>query len=395
MHTKAARRQFAILNFAHILDHYLVLIFPTVALFLTKPWGISYAELLKLGSLGALAYGFSVIPAGWLADKIGRSKMVVVYFFGIGISSVSAGFTQSPTQLTIAICSIGVFAAIYHPVGIAMVYRLSDKPGRYLAWHGISGNLGISIAAVGTTTLAHYWGWQMAFIIPGCITLVAGCVYLITLRAGEPDSLEVSKQDDHKSNAKNLVVIFLCIAVVSICGGLSSNAIINGLPKILTHFDRFQSYSLNHIGSLASGILLLVSLSQFIIGEMLVRVRAEKLLLWVVVIQFVTLLALNVWQHSLILLALILFTTLAQITINDVLIGERSHDSWRSTIYSLKYTVFFLITAVAYWLVAISLEHNGHFTLMYQVLVGVTFISVIFSFCVYWFSQSLKAKNIG
>ncbi len=204
MNSQNITRQFALLNLGHLLNHYLVLIFPTAALFLTKPWGVSYPELLKLGSFGALAYGISVIPAGWLGDKIGRHKMLNIFFIGIGVSAIAAGFTQTPVQLSIALIAIGIFGAIYHPVGIAMVYRLSAKPGRFLAWHGIFGNLGLSMAAICTAALAHYFSWRVAFILPGIIALVIGLVCLFLFDNNKPIAT-AELQTEHDKTPKSVI----------------------------------------------------------------------------------------------------------------------------------------------------------------------------------------------
>ena len=42
---------------------------------------------------------------------------------------------------------LGIFAAIYHPVGMAMLIEASQARGRTLAFNGVCGNLGVSLAA--------------------------------------------------------------------------------------------------------------------------------------------------------------------------------------------------------------------------------------------------------
>ena len=41
-----------------------------------------------------------------------------------------------------------MFAAIYHPVGIAMLVAAPEKMGRALGWNGLWGNLGLAAAAL-------------------------------------------------------------------------------------------------------------------------------------------------------------------------------------------------------------------------------------------------------
>src|SRR5437879_6632137 len=64
----ARRRSIAFLNWAHALDHYVMLIFPTVVIGLQAIYGRSYAELIALSTASFVAFGVFSLPAGWLAD---------------------------------------------------------------------------------------------------------------------------------------------------------------------------------------------------------------------------------------------------------------------------------------------------------------------------------------
>ena len=161
---------FLFLNIGHFLDHLFTLIFATVAaLALTREWDLSYGELLKYATPGFFAFGVFSYPAGWLADKWSREGMMVVFFVGIGLASVATGFAQTPLQVGIGLFVIGVFAAIYHPVGLAMVTQKWKNTGMRLAVNGVWGNLGVASAALITGYLIDNGGWRMAFIIPGAL----------------------------------------------------------------------------------------------------------------------------------------------------------------------------------------------------------------------------------
>src|SRR6185312_2591598 len=51
-------------NFAHAVDHYVMLIFPTVVIGLELVYGRPYAELLALGTASFFAFGIFSLPAG-------------------------------------------------------------------------------------------------------------------------------------------------------------------------------------------------------------------------------------------------------------------------------------------------------------------------------------------
>jgi MFS family permease len=74
--------------------------------------------------------------------------MMLVFFFGIGVSSILVALTRTPWQLAAALALVGAFAAIYHPVGIPMLVQGADRPGRVIGVNGLAGNLGIAAAAL-------------------------------------------------------------------------------------------------------------------------------------------------------------------------------------------------------------------------------------------------------
>ena len=108
--------------------------------------------------------------------------MMGVFFIGIGLSSIATAFAQTPLQVGIGLFAIGVFAAIYHPVGLAMVTQKWKNTGMRLAVNGVWGNLGVASAALITGYLIDNGGWRMAFIVPGVVSIVIGIA--ICLRVG-------------------------------------------------------------------------------------------------------------------------------------------------------------------------------------------------------------------
>src|SRR6266851_4064558 len=82
-------------NFAHAVDHYVMLIFPTVVIGLEAVYGRPYAELLALGTASFFAFGIFSLPAGWLADRWSRRNMMVLFYAGCGLSLLAAGIAPS------------------------------------------------------------------------------------------------------------------------------------------------------------------------------------------------------------------------------------------------------------------------------------------------------------
>ena len=173
------RTYFLLLNIGHFMDHLFTLIFATVAaLALHREWGVGYAALLAYATPGFFAFGLFSLPAGWLADKWSRDGMMCVFFIGIGLASITTGFAQTPLQIGCGLFVIGMFAAIYHPVGLAIVTMRWKNTGMRIASNGVWGNLGVASAALITGYMIDHGGWHMAFILPGIFSIFMGFVYM-------------------------------------------------------------------------------------------------------------------------------------------------------------------------------------------------------------------------
>ena len=176
------RLHFLLLNLGHFLDHLFTLIFATVAaLALHREWGLGYADLLKYATPGFFAFGVFALPAGWLADKWSREGMMSVFFVGIGFASIATAFARTPLEIGIGLFVVGVFAAIYHPVGLAIVVEKWKNTGMRIAVNGVWGNLGVASAALLTGYFIDHGGWRIAFIVPGIVSILIGIAYTVLM----------------------------------------------------------------------------------------------------------------------------------------------------------------------------------------------------------------------
>src|SRR5208283_2443429 len=111
---------------------------------------------------------------GWLADRWSRRNMMAAFYIGCGVSLIGAAFAPSLYALAVALFALGVFAAIYHPVGTAMIIENATQRGRSLAFNGVCGNLGVSLAAGVTAALTALLSWRGAFLVPGLVSIATG-----------------------------------------------------------------------------------------------------------------------------------------------------------------------------------------------------------------------------
>ena len=134
------------LNISHFIDHFVMLVFAKAAYDSSRYFAVSYDKFIIYGTLGFVLFGAMAPVAAILSDKYSRSFMMVVFHIGVGLSAVTAGLSKTPLQLSVALGLLGLFASIYHPVGIAMLIEKNKKIGFRLGVNGVFGNMGVATA---------------------------------------------------------------------------------------------------------------------------------------------------------------------------------------------------------------------------------------------------------
>src|SRR5712692_3626344 len=104
----AAKLSIGFINWAHALDHFVMLVFPTVVITLQVIHAKTYAELIALGTPSFIAFGVFSLPAGWLADRWSRRNMMVVFYAGCGLSLAAAGLAPNLIMLATALFALGM-----------------------------------------------------------------------------------------------------------------------------------------------------------------------------------------------------------------------------------------------------------------------------------------------
>jgi len=355
---------FVFLNLGHFIDHLLMLVFATAAaLTLAREWGMSYAELIPYATPGFVAFGLFSLPAGWLADKWSREGMMLVFFFGIGISAVATALAQSPLQMAFGLFAIGVFGAIYHPVGLPLVIQGYVKTGLRIAVNGVFGNLGVASAALLTGYLVDQSGWRSAFIWPGLVTIVIGIGYaflVARVHSKEPSADEggaspATATADSLQLGRNLLIrIFAIVFFSTAVGSLVFQSTTFTLPKIFDERLGDLAVSATLVGWYAFVVFAIASMGQLVVGYLLDRFSIKAVFVAVAIFQVVFFLAMIGRVGSIALLISIAFmlVVFGQIPINDVLVGRVTKTEWRSRAYGLRYVIGFTVMASAVPMVA-------------------------------------------
>ncbi len=374
-----SRLSFLFMNIGHFLDHLFVLIFATAALRLSSEWGLSYAELIPYATPGFIAFGIGAIPAGWLADKWTREGMMVVFFLGIGTCSILASMADTPLEMAVCLTLIGLFAAIYHPVGLAIVVQGLEKTGVALAVNGIFGNMGVASAALLTGFLVDATGWRSAFIVPGAVSIVIGVLYLRFVQMDRTAPVcasagAVTGTQPAPLQKSMLLRIFGIILFTTAVGGLVFQSTTFSLPKVFDERLTGIAGSTMLVGSYAFLVFSLAAFAQLVVGYLVDNQSVRTVLAAVAFLQAVFFLAMTQLEGVAALLVAIAFmlVVFGQIPINDVLVGRIARSDWRSRAYALRYIVTFSVMASALPLIA-WIQGTWGFDVLFRMLAVAAF----------------------
>lgn len=381
------RLHFLFLNVGHFLDHLLTLVFATVAaLALSREWGLSYAELLPYAMPGFVAFGVFSLPAGWIADRWSREGMIAVFFVGIGIASIATAFAQTPLQIATGLFAVGMFAAIYHPVGLALVVEHAKKTGMAIAANGVWGNLGVGSAALITGFFIDNGGWRSAFVAPGVFSILCGFgyAYLTWDRITAPRTTKASAgaaaATPRLAGAERTYMIRLMAIVffTTAVSGIIFQSTTFALPKVFEERLTGIAGSATLIGWLAFLVFAIASIAQLVVGQLLDRLGPRPVFMGVAAIQLVFFLAmpgLTDWAALVVAIAFML-GAFGQIPINDYMIGRMAKSELRASIYGVRYVVAFAVLAAALPLIAWIHETWG-FDMLFRLLAAAAAVILV------------------
>ena len=357
------------LNLGHLLDHLVMLVFPTAVVALGREWDRPYSELLPLALGGFIAFGAFAIPAGWLADHWSRYRTMVIFYFGIGVSLFLTGFSQSSWHIAAGLTLTGAFAAIYHPVGIAMLVASPEKMGRSLGWNGLWGNLGLAAAALFTGALVDLVGWRAAFFVPGLACVAAGAGFLILV--DDPGKVKkTSKTIGLHIDGRTMARIFAVLLVATACGGVIFNSTTVAMPKVFD--ERLSALTQTNfgIGVLVAVVYTVAAFAQVAMGALIDRFEMRRLMIGVALAQ-IPMLALAATLQGWAMLGaavLMMLAVFGQIPLNDAMVGRYCADEYRARVLAVRYVVSLGVAAVAVPMIAVLHRTEGGFRNVFLVL---------------------------
>jgi len=226
-----------LLNIGHAMDHWILVVFAYSWGVIAGIWGVEWTKLTPFNYGALFMFGAGSIVSGRLGDHWGRWIMMVIFFAGMGVSSLVIALCTNKWQIGAALTLMGAFASIYHPVGIPMLVQGAKNPGLTIGINGLAGNMGIAVAAITTGFLVKAIGWRAAFVVPGLFAIACGVVFaLVAPKETAPPSKRAPKQALTTRGTVARLLAVMTLAAIS--AGFVFNLTTNGNAQLLQ--ERFR-----------------------------------------------------------------------------------------------------------------------------------------------------------
>jgi MFS family permease len=193
--TDASARTLAAVSTAHWVSHFHFTALPMLFPFLKEQLGVDYLELGFALTVFAVISGLTQAPMGYLADRIGARKVLLMGLTLGGFALIMLGLHLSYASLIVSAVLLGLANSVYHPADYAILSAHMDdaRMGRAFSIHTFAGFLGGAVAPAIVAALVAITGGYGALIVAGA---VGPLVALLLMAVGIPDASAADRRID-------------------------------------------------------------------------------------------------------------------------------------------------------------------------------------------------------
>ena len=151
---------------------------------LIKELGINYSQAGFLITFFFVAYALMQIPSGWLSDRLGGKKVVVMGSVITAVSSYLSGVFSTYLPLLISRLTCGVGQGMAWPSSSKIVQERFSRERRGLAMGVLvtATSLGGFLALISSSLILKSLDWRQTFYIPALIMVITTICLIVFIR---------------------------------------------------------------------------------------------------------------------------------------------------------------------------------------------------------------------
>ena len=327
----------------HALDHVLELTYGVVLIGIAQEFGTGLFVLGILSNIAGFAFGLTALPSGFLSDRIGQRKLLVLFCLGSGLASIGVALSPNIYVLGATLAILGLALGIYHPVGAAFIASSTTHKGMAFGYLGVSGNLGIALGPVLAGIIASSLGWRAPYLIFAIPALALAALLISFSRKEIPLVSEATVEaDTGRTHLQSAIMPLALIFSASALNGFVYRGLITFLPLYLSqrvHFAFLNVKRMTLAGSFTTVALIFGVIGQFLGGYLCERRRHEVLALVVTTATVPLLLLMGNSEGLILMLSAITFAFfyfMGQPIYNN-LIADYSPAGWQGRSYGIAF----------------------------------------------------------
>jgi len=359
----------------HTFSHLFAPIFYVVALALEEDLGLTHGEVIALVVAGNVMFGLGAPLAGWLGDRWSATNMMGLFFTGTGAGMVMTGLASSPLTIALWLAATGLFASIYHPVGIAWLLRHAEKKGMALGINGVFGGLGSGLAALIAGFLVEFFNWRAAFIAPGAVIVATGVAFYALRARRLIVETKTDRRPERPTSRRERVRAYMVLVVTMLCSSLIYQATQAGLPKFFSvRLADFAPGGVLGISALVAGVYFFAGGMQLLGGYLADRYSLKVIYIVAFALQAPFLvLAASLGGPALVVVAMILVSTnVGALPAENRLVSRYTPSQWRGLAFGVKFIIQFSLSGLGVLMEGVLYDSTGGFFWLFVVLAAIS-----------------------
>jgi FSR family fosmidomycin resistance protein-like MFS transporter len=372
----SARRVLFYSSAGHGLMHLMTAFYAVIVLTLAIEWKLPAEQLLALYAPATILLGVMSLPAGWASDRFGAPALLVVMFFGLGVSSILCGLLPAGNTwaLSAGLCGLGIFGAIYHAVGIGWIIRTAREQGHAMGVNGLWGSAGLALYGIVPGVLITLVSWRAAFIVPGIVCIALGIALWIDFARGRVGDRPMPRAVGVQPGRREFWRVFSVLSVTMALEGVIWQAVLFGAALV---FESYFPGNLLLIGLATSAIYVISGLAQYGLGRTIIdRFPLKHTYVVASALQIAAMLALAAGNLWLALAGAIFSAVLSSASgpVENILIARYTPSRFHGLGFGAKFVVAFGAAPLAILAIAWIRESTGSLDLFFLGLAGLSVV---------------------
>jgi MFS family permease len=217
---------------AHFGHHLVTALATPLMPMIRNEFALNYTQAGTIIAAFSIPYGICQLPAGWLADRIGRPILIGVGIGGVALAGFAVGLSHTYMMLLIFLAVMGVLGGGYHPASPPLIAAsvAPKKRSQALGWHLSGSALSFFLAPLLGVGIATALSWRASYMILSIPVLIIGILlYIFTSKlppvkkdgeiAGKTDAVNMDSRK--RRNRLVALIIFVTFNQAVILGIIS------------------------------------------------------------------------------------------------------------------------------------------------------------------------------